>query len=415
MLSKSALSVEDSRLGIRELVQISLGSMFQDWSQQSSGITTAMTCLVSYWKCIDTAEKEIKMKKVFTTDAYKPSSLSWLDILALEAQSMLSYPADKQHEAMKLFNFGRRRNLKFLGANRDRPPFIYGLCKPSILLPLLRNDDDRIEILRIVASRISSDPQTLMIRYRKNDERGTPIPRFHYASVIPLDVLSKIPAVTVKRAHRRWLVAEQGLYETLEGSETQVKISNSDIIGPLQGSTKLFWRDAPMAPKEQYLTIEVDSYFGRFAEFALFKGDVDERKPRSMTGIPFAFLFGDPDTAAIYAAGDSSRPEAVPLNTGFLVTEVNDALMNTKLRSTRLLQWAIETLPQYPVYARSMKALATAFRIYASLDGATFPMSVTQHLLSEAKWLPKQSEPVRRTGKKGEYYPLLGRISVDRH
>lgn len=412
VLSKSALSVQDSRLSIRELVQISLGSMFQDWSQQSTGITTAMNCLVSYWKCIDGVEKEIKMKKkLASTDAYKPSLSSWLGILALEAQSMLSCPADKQHEAMKLFNFGRRRNLKFLGANRDRPPVMYGLCQPSILLPLLRNDDDRINILRIAASRISCDPQTLMIRYRKNDEKGMPIPRFYYASVVPLEVLSGISAVTVKKAHRRWLAAEQDLYETLEDSESQVKISNSDIIGPLQGSTKLFWCNAPMVPKEQYLTIEVDSYFGRFAELALFKGDVDKRKPRSMTGIPFRFLFGDPDIAAIYAASDPQEPQAAPPSTGFSVTEVNDALMNAQLRPAPLLQRAIETLLEYPVYARSMKALATVFRIYASLDGATFPMSITQHPLSEAKWLPKQSELTGRTGKNGEYYPLLSRIT----
>jgi hypothetical protein len=157
-----------------------------------------------------------------------------------------------------------------------------------------------------------------------------------------------------------------------------------------------------MIPPEQYVTTEIDTYFGRFAEFALFKGKVDKGKPRRMTGVPFHCLFGNPDVAAIYVAGDIQGPQDPSESTAFLMTEVNDVLKNANLRPALLLQCIIESIIRYPVYARSMKALATAFNIYASLDGATFPMNITQHLLAEAKWLPKQSELLRRTGNNSE-------------
>lgn len=423
VVSKSALNVNHSHLTLSELTMIALGSMFRSWGAMTSDYEGAMQCLVPYRNFLE-EEKVHRHKETHDAFFVTVSKQSWLTILADASQYFLTSTGQEKQEAFKLFNLGRRKPLKFLAAGGLRPPALFGLCKPSELLALLR-EDDRIAVLRSVAHKLGISVKALVIRYRRTDQHGKPEKGFHYASVDPIplhrgkadvayqdkteipdtvqhhDPMFVVPdADGEPRSHHRWLTDQQNSsYSVQSNIEVNRVIGATRIIGPIKGGSRFFWSDAPcLFNKAKYDTIGVDDYFGQFAELALFRSRGDPRKPKQLKGIPFEFLFGDPETAAIYTTVDmpTKQKHCQCLIDNFPVEEVHWALRNDRISQSSLLEQAMNCLTRFPNYVLSLKAFATVHVIYSGMEGATFPMAVTQCELYPARWIPGDIEEMKK-------------------
>lgn len=428
VVSNSALSINHARLTLAELTIIALGSTFRSWGRAVTDYETAMRCLISYWNVLSD-RSGTRHKETRDTSEAAISSRSWLAVLASAAQSFLTSEGHERLETFKLFNLGRRRDLKFLVSGHERPPALFGLCKPSELLGLLR-DEDRISLLRNVAHKLGVPPESLVIRFRETDMLGKSKDQFHFASVCPIPSLvrsksqkpfkkksldlestgvedssddlplsDEVPPYSQRQY--RWFTAPHDASPVgISHAESFDIIKPSSIVGPVEGGSRIFWCHAPWKfSKESHDTIEVDDFFGQFAEFALFRGQVDPRKPRRLTGIPFEFLFGDPDSAAVFCVVDSPtrRHRVISGIDEFSVEEVDWALGNERISSATLTEQALTCLEKYPGYIKSLKAFATAHHLFSHLEGATLPMSVAQHALYPAKWLLNSGSGMEKT------------------
>jgi hypothetical protein len=332
--SSSALSINHARLTLSDLSMVALGSMFRSWGQSAGEASIFLRCFSTYWAALALGEDDNdSQQKKNPYGAVRITEDSWPAVLASTAESLLKGKGNDP-EALKLFSLGKRRDLKFLVHGQQRPPTMFGLCKTSELLSLLRQEDDRIEVLRRTTAKLGVPVESLVIRYKKTDVFGRPGTDFHYATVLPVVTPNRKPTMVTlptaentlestaganqqssdnpdnddmkPRSHIRWLTTSKDVSSWRQTTREQCITVDSTILGPIEGgrSKKFFWIDAPWTfGKQKYDTVTVDEFFGQMAEFALFRGKVDRRKPREITGVGFDFLFGDPDTSAISCCG----------------------------------------------------------------------------------------------------------------
>jgi hypothetical protein len=243
--------------------------------------------------------------------------------------------------------------------------------------------------------------------------------------------------------HRRWQETFEDSFseqnnsdDTQREKEDMVLYNTDEVLGPITSSpgTRFFWSNGPSQfLKIGYAEVEVDAFFGKFAELALFRENVQRGKPRVLRGIPFELVFGDPGTAAIYrvitptAKGIAHKlPEAQ--NRGqsinnpsakekldtfdseensfrsstFSLGEVKEVLETKQIRPTALLDHLSAPTAGNVDHARvkSLRAFATIVKLYQDLPGASIVFNVTAEPLDLAKWLPPGMEDTRTRAEK---------------
>jgi hypothetical protein len=101
---------------------------------------------------------------------------------------------------MQLLALGRRR-CEALSSSHASPAPLFGLSKPSIILPIMIDEDSRIEFLRDFAQVHKLNNSTHIIRYRRTSKLS--VCRYEYATVQPIAMKS------TKVAHDRSAETDQ--------------------------------------------------------------------------------------------------------------------------------------------------------------------------------------------------------------
>jgi hypothetical protein len=112
--------------------------------------------------------------------------MGWLFIAA---QRITDSKGIERQTAMQLVALGRRRT-EMLCPGYDRPPPLFGLSDPFVLIHIISDEDLQIKILRHIARRLKLNNATHIIRYRHNpslqNAKEYPGSFFEYASVLPV-------------------------------------------------------------------------------------------------------------------------------------------------------------------------------------------------------------------------------------
>lgn len=411
VVTEKNMRIDGSRATMAELKQGVLGAFLSNWNEGRAVSKSGYELVVAVWDYLEHVEGAIGVMGSLERRSLKgrPSSSSWLTIMASAAKTILNTTGRTLEKYKKLASLGRRCSSKFLCLTKDMPAPTFGLCRPKTLLSLLHDENDRVSLLRRITPRLGIDPGKLVIRYRDYSVDKW-AGKFAFATVAPVEVTtqslsSETSQATSLARHKRWTAEDSHSGKSTDdfdtsasGGELVMPLAEADVVGPLPNSTKFFWHKGPKNfVKNGYKKMPVDDFFGRFAELTLFRGNVQKDNPRYLNGVPFNFLFGDPDTAAIYYVCETEeRPEVFE---NFTLEEINATLVEKKIKAGNLLSHIVENFSKNPAFTKSLKALASASGVYEGMEGATITMKVLTEPLYRARWI---SEPANKSRSRSE-------------
>lgn len=371
--AEQSLIETGSRLNIQQLLVVALGSIFSHWTEQQFEPTKAARLVRSLWALVNRPSR----LKIGT----KPSSKSWLALLAKAAESLLDSKNVILQELRSLFKYGQRNCAGFLGLESGQSSPFVRLQEPQIMLPMIIHPGSHIKLLRMVSKRLDIEPTRLIIRYALPGLPGKI--RFGYATIPSTMTKDKAQEL------HRWENASSGIPEN---DEKVHKLAEEDIVRPPSGvgdkDRRFFWREAPLElSPDGYINVTIDDFFGRFAEFAMFSGQADPKNPRRLKGVPCNLIFGDPSTAAIYQTYEPSRnvpslflaDELEPL---FIEGEVNLSLLLLHLTDN-----GSTSQEKLSDHVRALQAIATIGMIYDDFPKATIAKEFVRTSPQTALWL----------------------------
>lgn len=143
----------------------------------------------------------------------------------------------------------------------------------------------------------------------------------------------------------------------------------------------------------------VDDFFGKYAEFAVFKGKVDPKKPRRLIGVPFHLVFGDPSTAAIYQAFDLIVKPSVAFRTEDILPAFTNSEFNFYALLSHLAEADISRQGTLAEHICSLKVVATITALYEHSPGATIATTIVKNSLARAKWFPQADFDIETKSK----------------
>jgi len=166
------LGSENSRVSCQEFAYIILGCLFDGWK--------------SFAATDEQGFKWIHQVARILVQSVKPAAnplenLSWLDYLVVAAREVSQCNEPEKKVARLLLNLGRRRST-FLHPPEKTPQPLFGLSQIDMLLPVLKKDHERLELLRELANFLGFDMQNCLIRYQSTTETQ----HIEYASLLPV-------------------------------------------------------------------------------------------------------------------------------------------------------------------------------------------------------------------------------------
>ena len=408
VVTEKNMRIDGSRVTMAELKQVVLGAFLSNWNQGRAVPKSGCELLVAVCEYLKDVEGDIRHTGSLELRGLhgRPSSLSWLTIMASTAKSFLKATGKTQEEYRKFASLGRRCSSKFLCSMKDMPSPMFGLFRPSALLGLLRNENDRVTLLRRIVPRLGIDPASLVIRYRDYSvDKWEGI--FGYATVAPVEMASQSPpsGTPPLARHKRWIVKGAQSKKFTEGINTSsfehehvMPLAENDVIGPLPKSTKLFWHKGPTSFVGDDCRETPMGNFFESAEHNLVRGSTQKDEPTDLHGVLFDFLFGDPDIAAIYCVCETKdRPRIIE---DFTVEEVEATLLEKKIQVNHLLSHIVDNFSKNSAFTRSLKAFSSASSVYEGIDGASITMKILTGPLGQARWI---SESANKTTSESEW------------
>ena len=161
---------ENSRITYQQFSYILLGCIFDGWKTYASTNEDGL-------RWIELIGKALKLDKKHRRDRPK---IAWLGNL-YDASKEVPHlePSDKK-AAYQLINLGRRRST-FLHPQSETPPPLFGLSQLAILIPVLKNDECRVRLLRRLCVYLRLSGSQFLIRYQSANQ-----PWLEFASLVPM-------------------------------------------------------------------------------------------------------------------------------------------------------------------------------------------------------------------------------------
>ena len=171
--------VQNSRISVDDLWQITLGSLFALWGQANPKLNEAAHLIILMWKNIQEALITLNdpdLEEALTTT-------SWMNYLAAGARRFLQSSGPEHTFCKNLLGLGQRRS-NLLGRSKQAIP-IFGLTDVSfvrILKPELR-----VDYLRKIAPECcnENDCLVIVIRYPRPQDPTRPYVKFELATASP--------------------------------------------------------------------------------------------------------------------------------------------------------------------------------------------------------------------------------------
>ncbi|KAL9607957.1 MAG: hypothetical protein Q9167_007180 [Letrouitia subvulpina] len=117
---------------------------------------------------------EVRKKELMATDsnlgfsAYFPNQggTTWLQYLAEAAETYVTSVDMQRRHIESLIARGRRRHGYFLADPKGHPSPMFGISNVSTLIRLVKGEERRVELLRLLASSFETRADALLIRYK---------------------------------------------------------------------------------------------------------------------------------------------------------------------------------------------------------------------------------------------------------
>ena len=335
------------RLTMEEVILVALGSLMSRWKVTHGDLQKVVEMVILLCDAIDFFLRTTNLCHEETKTMRR--KFECLSLLRKPAKRIVeSSNRSEAEDLWKLIRFGLRRCRVFLAEDQAQaPPVLFGLRNPHRLIRQLKMPQDRLLLLRKIASEMDAEPDGLLIRYSilGVGEQGfchvysTALP-----CIIPIESASTPNTKSRDLSHASW-ATESAL--GLLGEKASILAANSVISNTVTG--EIFWRGPPIPFRTQP---DSDS-----------KSIPSYHVSESVT--VFEFVFGDPLRAAIFKKrGSKTNP---PEEVGdHLLREV---LSKGSLDCTSFLRELGGLVPEKQIIM-SLSALSAATRLYENLPDA---------------------------------------------
>ncbi|MDI1489455.1 MAG: hypothetical protein OHK93_008734 [Ramalina farinacea] len=211
------------RVSMDQLVYVSLGSLSIGWVRRSRDIKEVLSWFSLLWHCFERANSglgeggQTEKQGCACRDVVLGSG--WLKTMMVAASSYPSLCDQDKGWANELMGLGYRQYPNFLAEPVYHVPPYFGLLVPSALIPLLKDDDERIKALREVAQQLGLAGTKVVIRYERTGFQDASetvkgfrrkwLSTYEYASAFPMalracETKSSEPVISEPR-HIRWI------------------------------------------------------------------------------------------------------------------------------------------------------------------------------------------------------------------
>ncbi|KAI9876141.1 MAG: hypothetical protein M1830_007263 [Pleopsidium flavum] len=406
----SSTGSNTSRVSIEQLLQVALGTLLDSWITTAADFDLAAEVLVLMWDNIAHGNHNEELQT------------SWPSVLADAARVFIGSTGVERTESLQLMRSGRRRYASFLAERKDCPPPFLGLSICTAFLGVLRRDEDRIWMLREVASGFAGNAENMVIQY-KHTTFAFGHSSFECATVTPSKVRhcgyersSEGPSF-VTNGHIRWI--ESGALPGARIRPKHLLSTGEDIVLLQSGSVIPCFQSGP-----GFCWVNVPSMFSEHFS------SCDRTK-----SIQLQFLFGDPQVAAVYSiqTENISTINVVTLqhvkqafargfvSSGAFQEHLSNLANYTKSTGESLIP-PIRKRPRaaskvrqdedevfepftandidrmlktdrFPKsrsgrFMQSLRALATVVEVYKSLPKASVALRIASRPLHQSKWVP---------------------------
>jgi len=219
--STRKISQDVSRVSIDQLLEVTLGAVLSAWKEQPSelDILNQAQWFSDFYEFLCRAAASLDRR---SPGAYHKSqkrtenarallgSPGWVAMLMGAVNRLLASNGVEREMSIRLIAFGQRRCGKFLAEPHLHPQPFFGLSEPSNIIPLLHDNEDRIEFLRSIAMNINERDLIIRTRCKDPDSGNT---WYEYASASACSLRSRkrnssgilVPSLS----HKRWISMER--------------------------------------------------------------------------------------------------------------------------------------------------------------------------------------------------------------
>ncbi|KAF4632369.1 hypothetical protein G7Y89_g5758 [Cudoniella acicularis] len=394
--SSCSISPANSRISMDQFAYVILGCIFGGWKEYGLTPIVGTSWLLRLHEVLEKFPKRLEdaPRVNLSTSARHPehtsetravntieANNSWMGWLFNAGQKLLETKGLERKIAMQLVALGRRRTAA-LCPDQQLPSPLFGLSDPSILIPIMSGEEERIKFLRGVATKLKLEATRHIIRYKRESFIMMNLCPFEYATARPL----LIPKVQDENAHRRFLpvtayhqnyavlscicfpLCTESCPCRLRRTECStlchyhnVTINDCGNISTLdflrRRRNKLLEMGEASEPLCELLPYN-DRVFAtdvliKFSSHDSFEGALIDLSRRS-SGAPLRdivgleLVCGDPETAAIFkidhtrnvlAPGARAKEESIPVKSYVEQELLADVLQVDMLNFDRLIQW----------------------------------------------------------------------------
>ena len=357
------LQDSSSKITMEEVMLVAFGSLMSLWKVKAGDFQKIAELMVLLYDAIDLSFQNTILN--FEETKNMKQKFQYLSMLRKPAERIVE-PSNspESKNSRTLMNFGLRRSKVFLAEDQTQTsPVLFGLRNPHRLIRQLKTPQERLTLLRKVASEMNAEHGSLLIRYSIN-EIGKHGSCHVYSTATPC-ITSFGTAIGGQDdpelpSHASW--AAQCVLDSLEEKIFSLD-TNSIISNTVTG--EIFWRDAPFPFRTQH---DSDG-----------KSDSSTRASPSVTA--FEFVFGDPLRAAIFKkrGTKSNSPEEIGDHL------LKDVLSKRSLDSVTFLRELGGPAPEKEAIM-SLSALFVATRLYEKMPGTRINTKIFDRTLTKTHW-----------------------------
>lgn len=420
VMSERHIASDTSRITIRELHLIVLGTILAQWNTACPSDERGCNLIISLAKLVD-------------------EPIPWLVLLANASQMFVSSSGLEKRHMSQLLCQGKRRCFSYL--NSGRQPVFFGLASFSTFFSVFHSVEKQIEFMRGLARNLTEEPYDLILRYPKTNtepqDHWRP-QKFELASAVPRSRSSMKRThdhvLRTTKNHFRLLPVDKHDQDTIDGEELSgclaalpadqdeesaqvcrsidAKLGYDCLCTYLGDPCSVLCHSIPstcsnlrrrsegephdLNVNQELLETGEDLVFIPSSNM-VFHGDsiIDLKRPRDDYTTRYNFVFGGSESVALYKKeGPSFRGKEDHSSTfrfDATMDELEYAISTSTLSVSKLRKylrawWLLASWGPFEELEVSFNALLFATSIYENMPGATIDIGAVNFALHKSFW-----------------------------
>ncbi|KAK8106960.1 uncharacterized protein PG998_008973 [Apiospora kogelbergensis] len=359
----SNLGAREGRVSISELVQVAFGCVSRGWGFDRLHLASF---IVRLWNLIRDRDRE---------DNY--GIVNWLGVFAEALGPSLLGDQLLKKQCDQLMRLGARQCSEFVCPSQNVTP-VFGLTNVTTLLGLLAPEDGILYLRQLAQAFPGYAERIYVIRFV--DEAGY----IEYATT--LKTLSpRDDSTQSESTHKRWLdryTNDPRFQQVRDMGEDAYEINTEDILPITTGMKK--------SGDRRFYWLHPPDIWSRHTR------NIPDENGASQKAVKFALIFGQSRDKAVTPgltlwASETTHISSKPRIDGAnILNALTDAVEHKRLSVHKTLSLLDQFIWQdgNKQLRASLRALATATNVYASIPDAKISLEITLNTLCDMKWVP---------------------------